>query len=59
VNGATLGRNPQPNKGMELTAKSVRSFLAPAFGSSSYLTLDALEKRGHFTSKEVNSCTQG
>ena len=30
---------PEPNKGMELTAYSVRSFLAPAFGSSSYLAL--------------------
>ena len=32
---------PEPNKGMELTAYSVRSFLAPAFGSSSYLALGA------------------
>jgi len=28
-----------PNKGLELTAKSVRSFVAPAFGSSSGLAL--------------------
>ena len=33
--GATIVANAMPNKGMELTASSVRS--APAFGSSSYL----------------------
>ena len=31
----------EPNKGMEPTAYSVRSFLAPASGSGSYLALDA------------------
>ena len=35
--GATIVANAMPNKGMELTASSVRS--APAFGSSSYLAL--------------------
>ena len=32
---------PAPNKGMELTAYSDRSILAPAFGSSSCLALGA------------------
>ena len=31
--------NPAPNKGLELTARSVRSSLAPASGSSSGLAL--------------------
>jgi len=30
-----LHRSTVPNKAVELTAKSVRSYLAPAFGSSS------------------------
>jgi hypothetical protein len=32
---------PRPNKGLELTASSVRSYLAPASGSSSGLALYA------------------
>jgi hypothetical protein len=47
------------NYRLELTASSVRSCLAPASDSGSCLALDASEKRGHFPSKEVNSCKQG
>jgi hypothetical protein len=36
---AGLGRTAAPNKGLELTASSVRSSLAPASGSSSGLAL--------------------
>ena len=35
------GVKPAPNKGLELTASSVRSYLASASGSSSGLALDA------------------
>jgi hypothetical protein len=36
---ARLGDHPQPNKGIELTGNSVRSYVAPAAPSSSYLAL--------------------
>jgi hypothetical protein len=37
-----------PNKGMEPTASSVRSFLAPASGSGSYLALGHKNHDKHF-----------
>jgi len=37
--------HPAPNKGLELTASSVHSCLAPASSSSSGLALDAIEHR--------------
>ena len=43
--GAAQLTRAAPNKGLELTASSVRSFVAPASGSSSGLAL-AVMKRG-------------
>ena len=38
----------KPNKGMELTASSVRSCLAPASGSSSCLAVSHMDRGQHF-----------
>jgi hypothetical protein len=38
------GTSAGPNKGLELTAKSVRSCLAPAFGSSSPRALGRMKQ---------------